>query len=227
VVARAIQIEGGPAGIDSNPVDVTGRIRDGVAAVASKILGAGAGWVTDVLGWNPGAEAKLALSKLLARRRRELTLKALPVPGDVLYYQRLGSSIRKHVRDEVRDLERPIVALGHSLGAIVLVDALFGRDREELGVAELVTFGAQSPMLKVIGAIDDVQPPENIKWLNIWTRYDFISFLAGGIWPAATDVSVAIDVGFPDAHGAYYETPAFYDHIRALPMVSQILSGNG
>lgn len=222
VVARAIELQSGPPSLDFDLGAAAGRLGDGIAAVAGKLLGVGGGIVGDVFGLDLGAAAKLALSKRLAKRRHEYTLKALPVPGDVLFYQRHGGSIRDAVRTEIAELPRPIVALGHSLGAIVLVDTLFGPDAQDQGVQELVTFGAQSSMLQVIGAIDPLQAPA-IRWTNVWTRYDFISFLAGRLWPEATDVEVRIEVGFPDSHGLYYETKGFYDAIKAGPLAADIL----
>lgn len=224
VVARAIEIEPHPPGAEMDLGDLTARIRRGVGAIGQRLVGGTTSLVAGWFGIDLGREAKLVLSRHLAQRRNELTRRALPAPADVLSYQRRGGRIRDWVREELRNAEPPVVALGHSLGAIILVDTLFGPEAEDVGVGLLVTFGAQSAILAVTNAIDDVTP--TIPWVNIWTPFDFISFLAGKVWPGkVTDVSIDVGVGFPDAHGAYYDTRAFFDVIKAQPAAATVLQG--
>lgn len=148
------------------------------------------------------------------------------VPADVLFYQRRGAAARAFLRQELAGLQSPVVAMGHSLGGIALVDALFGPDApadpKDLNVALLITFGSQSAMLRSFGALDPVAP--TVPWMNIWTMYDFVSFRAHEFWPGAQDVQIPIEVGFPDSHGAYFTTKAFFDAIRANAIVQQLLA---
>ncbi len=217
VAARALELDraAAPPMEGLLGVDIGASILALAGGVANQLVGA----LTSVVGWvgpslKPGA--LLALSRLAAPQRLSLmTSRQFLIPTDVLFYQRKGAAVRAHLREELAGLDRPIVALGHSLGGIALVDALFGPDAPgpaEHGVSLLVTFGSQSAMLGAIGALDAVTP--TIPWTNIWTLYDFVSFRAGVLWPGATDVGIPMEIGFPNSHGAYYTTPAFFDAVR-------------
>ena len=232
VVARAVKKAPASPGIGAPSLkEISDKIGRGVAAVGQTILnGAGAivgNVVGDVVGSGIGDAAKLELSKRLAPHRLEIMKKNILVAADVLAYQRRGAAMRAAVAKELDKCEPPVVAMGHSLGGILLVDALFGPSGAKHGCELLITFGSQSAMLAAIYAIDAVTP--SVPWINIWTRYDFVSFLAGNLWPnsdtkkGAIDKEVHINVGFPDSHGMYYETDEFYDVIRAQPVAKAIL----
>jgi len=221
VSAVAIKAEGtGAFGLG----DITSAIGAAAGAIAERLLGSGVLSVAGSwIGTNLGPPLKLALSRRLARERGSIMRKGILVPTDVLYYQRNGAEIRQFIRDEISELDPPVVALGHSLGGIILVDALFSPDTEKTAVELLVTFGSQSAFLQSVGALGALSP--NVRWINIWTRYDFASFLVAQIWPGLVeDVEVPIEVGFPDSHSAYYTTPAFIDRIKAEPAVRAILA---
>lgn len=205
------------------PGDLVKAVGAVAGAIGKALLGSGvASVVGSWLGTNLGPPAKLALSKRLARERGQFMRKSILVPADVLFYQRNGEEIRSWVRMEIGKLEPPVVALGHSLGGIILVDALFTPDSPKTNVELLITFGSQSAFLQSIGALGPLTP--NLPWLNLWTRYDFASFLAGSMWPGLVrDVEIPIDVGFPDAHGAYYESAQFFTEIKAHPIVKEVL----
>jgi hypothetical protein len=218
VAARALELDraAAPPMEGLLGVDIGASILAVAGSVANHLVGA----LTSVVGWvgpslKPGA--LLALSRLAAPQRLSLmTSRQFLTPTDVLFYQRRGAAVRAHIREELAGLDRPIVALGHSLGGIALVDTLFGPDAQapaDHGVGLLVTFGSQSAMLGAIGALDAVNP--TIPWTNIWTMYDFVSFRASVLWPGATDVGIPMEIGFPDSHGAYYTTPAFFDAVRS------------
>ena len=82
-----------------------------------------------------------------------------------------------------------------------------------------MTFGSQSAFLASIGALDEVRP--TLPWLNVWSRNDFVSFLAGGLWPGQVDRprSSVLGVGFPESHGAYAGEPAFFQAYHGPPGV--------
>lgn len=220
-VARAVQRQAQPAGAFG--FDILGAAKDALATVA---MGNGALSVVGAwLGPMLSGAAALWVSRRLATRRQSIMQDHILVAADVLYYQRHGNAIRDHVRAEIASLKAPRLALGHSLGGIILVDALFGPGVGKPAVDLLVTFGSQAAFLGAIGALDVVIP--DAPWLNIWTRYDFVSFIAGGIWPdvpSVTDVEIPIEVGFPESHGAYYDASAFYDAIRSHPRAAAILA---
>jgi len=221
VSAVAIRNEGaGAFGLG----DIASAIGAAAGAIAERVLGSGVLSVAGSwIGTNLGPALKLALSRRLAQERGKIMRKGILVPTDVLYYQRNGAEIREFIRSEISELDPPVVALGHSLGGIILVDALFTPDQEKTAVELLITFGSQSAFLRSVGALGPLTP--NLRWVNIWTRYDFASFLAAQIWPGLVeDVEVPIDVGFPDSHAAYYTTPAFINRIKAEPAVQAILA---
>jgi hypothetical protein len=204
--------------------DVLSAVGGVASGVARQILGSGVASVVGSWGGTtllPGL--KLGLTKQLAQDRAAIMRKTALVPTDVLFYQRHGASIRDGIREEIAQLDGPVIALGHSLGGIILVDTLFEDGAPDTKVELLVTFGSQSAYLQCVQALDPLTPKG--RWVNIWTPYDFVSFIAGGMWPGLVeDVKIPIDVGFPDAHGAYYQTPAFLDVLKAQAEIAAVLA---
>ena len=204
--------------------DVVGAIAKATGAIAERILGSGAmSAIGTWVGASLGPALKLALSRRLAQDREAIMRRVVLVPTDVVFYQRNGAACREFVRGELEAVEAPVVAVGHSLGGILLVDTLFGADARDVGVSHLITFGSQSAFLQSVGALGEVTP--SLPWINIWTRYDFVSFLAGAMWPGLVeDVEIPMAIGFPDSHASYYLTDAFIDVLRAQPSVQAILA---
>lgn len=219
--AAALAEQGGGAFGVGDVLSAVGGVASGIAR---QILGSGiASVVGNLAGTTLLPGLKLGLSKQLAQDRAAIMRKTALVPTDVLFYQRHGARIRDGIRQEIAQLDGPVVVLGHSLGGIILVDTLFEDGAPDTKVELLVTFGSQSAYLQCVQALDPLTPKG--RWVNIWTRYDFVSFVAGGMWPGLVeDVEIPIDVGFPDAHGAYYQTPAFLDVLRAQPEIAAILA---
>jgi hypothetical protein len=221
--ARAVQRQGpkvvsGAFGFNIK-LDPIAKVKEAL----SKAAMGGVGIIGSTVGELGGPIARW-LSEQFAKRRTPLMQQQVLVAADVLFYQRHSAAIRAHVRKEIQDLKAPRLVMGHSLGGIILVDTLFGEDAVPIDVDLLVTFGSQSPLLQALEAFGDVTPGA-IPWLNIWTRFDFVSFLAGGLWPGkVTDEEIAVDVGFPEAHGAYYEAREFYDKIRGHPASAAVLT---
>jgi hypothetical protein len=156
---------------------------------------------------------------VLLQRRAGLMLEILGL-ADVLVYQRDGDAIRSVVRErlaEASDAGRPIIALGNSLGGIILVDLLRepGGPRPDL----LVTVGSQSGALQTFGALGTSVGPPFQPWLNIYDERDFLAFLAAPMWPdepGIEDRRVDLGLGFPEAHGpAYLADQAVFDAIFA------------
>ncbi|MEK6720812.1 MAG: hypothetical protein AABZ33_09105 [Chloroflexota bacterium] len=184
------------------------------------------GPLSGVSAWLPpevGRQIALWASRELARRRKQLMREHVVPVADVLYYQRNGKDIRAHVRGEIDRCSKPGIVIGHSLGGIILVETLFGKGGSAENVGLLVTFGSQAPFLSAIGALDMIVP--TVPWLNIVTRYDFLSFCASRLWPGkVTDHEIVIERGFPEAHDAYYQTQAFYDAILKHPAARRVLA---
>ena len=185
----------------------------------------GGGPLAAVGAWvGPKLTAPLALwaSQKLAPRRSQIMHESLLPAIDVLFYQRNGQAIRDHVAGEIAALEAPRLVIGHSLGGIILVDTLFGPDAPSTDVALLVTFGSQAPFLAAFGALGDDTP--RLPWLNFWTRYDFVSFLAAGIWQDRVDDRELprSRSGSPAAHGAYYDSDEMGKQIREHPAAAGV-----
>ncbi len=182
------------------------------AVTGSGVLSAAGTFLAPLLGSN----IMLWATQQVAPHRAEIMHAHILVAADVLFYERNGGRVRDHLRAEVAALPKPVVAMGHSLGGIALVDALFGPGAAPADVALLVTFGSQSAFLASIGALDVVTP--TLPWLNIWSRNDFVSFLAAGLWPGqVVDHELVLGVGFPESHGAYAGEPAFFQAITGHP----------
>lgn len=159
-------------------------------------------------------------------RRTSLMGMSTPAAGDVLYYQRRGEVILRFVADCLRGLPRPVVAVGHSLGGIMLVDLLSQPDAPPVDL--LVTAGSQAPMLYAIDALErlrrgETEPRPFTPWLNIYNRRDFLSFCAGRVFSGAPgagsghwirDEEVDPGVPFPESHSAYWYHDRVYQLIR-------------
>jgi hypothetical protein len=171
---------------------------------------------------------KQAMNFAAERRATVMGLNARTI-ADVLSYQRRSEGIRTAIETDLKTVgKRPIVALGHSLGGIALVDVL-SRDGHP-PVDLLVTVGSQSPMLFAFDALDLIRPGSTVRpftpWLNIYSRQDFVSFLAAKIFkgvggnaePRITDVAIEMELPFPDSHSGYWADDRVWHQVkRAWP----------
>jgi alpha-beta hydrolase superfamily lysophospholipase len=156
-----------------------------------------------------------------ASHREDLMAAATPAAGDVLYYQRRGGEMLDLLTQELAGCQPPVVAVGHSLGGIMLVDLLSRRDHPRVDL--LVTAGSQSPMLYAIDALEGIrwgkaETRPFTPWLNIYNRHDFLSFRATRIFNGVSsirDEEVDPGVPFPESHSAYWYHPKVYELIRA------------
>ena len=223
-LARAVERDPGAVGRAGIVGLDLGWLADRAGDLAGSILGGGL--ISTVEAWIvPQLTPALSLwaSKRLAPRRRAFMHDHLLVAADVLRYQRHGEQIREYVRAEIKALDTPRMVMGHSLGGIIAVDTLFGPDAVDLDVSLLVTFGSQSAMLAAIDALDPVTP--TIPWLNLWATYDFVSFLDAGLWPSLVeDHEIVLDIGFPAAHGSYFESDELGRLVRAHPAAAGIFT---
>jgi hypothetical protein len=188
--------------------------------LAKAVLGVALGTlVLGYLGIDVGTEVKRWATDVVVPHRVEIMQAVLPGPADILVYLHAGSRIRQIVRQSIADAaaSRPVVAMGSSLGAVILLDAL--REDASSRPDLMVTVGSQSPLLQVIGALDDAgdRPPFQ-PWLNVNDRRDLLGFWAERVWPdqpGVIDTEVDMGVGFPDSHGAtYLSEPQVYVAIR-------------
>jgi hypothetical protein len=164
--------------------------------------------------------ASRAVTESVEGRRAQIMSSASPAIADILYYQRRGDDVRRFVAKTLTNLERPVVAVGHSLGGVILVDLLSQQDAPTVDL--LVTAGSQAPYFYAIDALGDLRPGNRVTpftpWLNVYNPDDFLSFYASREFDGVlgiTDVMVDPGVPFPEAHSAYWEHDPVYAAIRA------------
>jgi hypothetical protein len=202
-------------------VAVNGVVRDQlVDRLADEMVEGDRGLVTDWIKDKVVGFAKRKATALASNRREGLMGASLPAIGDILFYQRRGDQVRQFVGQQLAGLERPVVAVGHSLGGIILVD-LLAQEQAPL-VDRLITVGSQSPLFFAIDALDRLRPGQQdplpfTPWLNIYSRNDLLSFLATGVFPGVdgiTDVEVDAGVPFPESHSAYWQLDRVFELIK-------------
>jgi hypothetical protein len=152
------------------------------------------------------------LTSFGAHRRGKLSDSTTPSAGDVIRYQSRGEEIRKFIAARVKTTSATVI-LAHSLGGIACVDWLASTAYQEDGpkIDHLITVGSQAPYFYEIDALVS-RPygaglPDSFpkKWLNIYDRADFLSYLAAPVFPDhARDVEVDNGQPFPDSHSAYW-----------------------
>jgi hypothetical protein len=202
-------------------VAVNAVVRDQlVDRLAEAMVEGDRGLVTDWIKDRALGFAKRKATALATSRREGLMAGSLPGIGDILYYQRRGDQVRQFVGEQLTGLERPVVAVGHSLGGIILVDLL---TQEQAPVIDrLITVGSQSPLFFAIDALDRLRPGQQAPlpftpWLNIYSRNDLLSFLATGVFPGVdgiTDIEVDAGVPFPESHSAYWQLDRVFELIK-------------
>ncbi len=152
---------------------------------------------------------------------------AAPFLADVAFYLRHGETFRDYVEEQMRGLEPPVVAVGHSLGGVILVDLLSQGDRREVEL--LVTAGTQAPLLYALHSLENLSPDDPATmpfapWLNVYNPNDFLSFCAQPIFahvPGVIDERIEPKgIPFPAAHGAYWREN------RVFERISEVLAAN-
>lgn len=154
--------------------------------------------------------------------------------ADVLGYLRDPGAVIGPMSERLLDIRRaaggrPVVAVGLSLGGIILVDTLAslltddrrpGPDRRPADL--LVTVGSQSAALRAMGVMpsaprDVVHPVLFSPWLNVWHEHDYLSYPVGAVFEHLDDVCDrrAVQRGaFPAVHSGYLNRSSrFFDHL--------------
>ncbi len=167
--------------------------------------------------------ALYGLSALGAHRRGKLMEGSSPIAGDILLYQARGKAMRDYIRERIRATGAKVL-LAHSLGGVACVDLLI--EEAERGVKLLVTAGSQAPYFYEINALqgraydsaaspDQRLPQDFPKWLNVYDRRDFLSFVGSGVFGTRiTDVRVNNSQPFPRSHGGYWSNDHTWEAIR-------------
>ena len=156
---------------------------------------------------------------IIRRMNRGLLMGSGTTLADVLRYIDDPKLVRRHVKAEFQaavtspeNEGRSVIALGLSLGGIMLADVL--RDKETVKPAGLITIGSQYSALRRLGVVDlnTNQEPLFSPWVNIWHKNDLLSYPAGitfasGIGQGGGDEVVDIRSKrrgiFPKVHSGY------------------------
>jgi hypothetical protein len=154
--------------------------------------------------------------------------------ADVLGYLRDPGAVIGPAAERLVEIRRgaggrPVVAVGLSLGGIILVDTLASLLRDEVRPEGdrrpadlLVTVGSQSAALRAMGVMpsaprDVVHPTLFTPWLNVWHEHDYLSYPAGAVFEHLGDVCDrrAVQRGaFPGVHSGYLNRSSrFFDHL--------------
>jgi hypothetical protein len=156
--------------------------------------------------------------------------------ADVLGYLKNPTAVIEPTAERLLEVrkgagERPLVAVGLSLGGIILVDTLAGMlgDTGDDGPGRapadlLVTVGSQSAALRAMGVMpsaprDVIHPRLFTPWLNVWHEHDYLSYPAGAMFEHLGDVTDrrAVQRGaFPGVHSGYLnKSSRFFEHLGA------------
>ncbi|MFI5262615.1 MAG: hypothetical protein ACHQZR_08690 [Candidatus Limnocylindrales bacterium] len=145
--------------------------------------------------------------------------------ADAVYYLHHGEAMRADLlawmaSQPARD-DRPRLAVGLSLGGLLLVDALTAAPQPY--VDALVTLGSQAPLIYQTGGLTSlpraVPPPTPFRpWLNVWDPDDYMSFPMRDVFGADPRLVDRLIVdptsSFPDNHSNYFDNPEAYDAIE-------------
>jgi hypothetical protein len=160
---------------------------------------------------------KRAATHVLRRHRNDFSNSAALPIGDILLYQSRGAEVRNFIRKKINNAAPPVTVIAHSLGGIAAVDLLALPNPPS--VARLITLGSQSPLLYEIGALTSLKLPEALpagfpRWLNLYDRNDFLSYVAHRLFPEVEDVEIESGQPFPESHGAYFNNTKVWETVR-------------
>lgn len=202
--------------VDAEASDIPGPNRALRQSLFNRLI---ADWDQQVYGLGAffASMLKRAVTQVLRHHRESFSDSAVLPIGDILLYQSRGEQVRQFIRDKIDAATPPVTLIAHSLGGIACVDLLLLPDPPV--VERLVTVGSQSPFFYEIGALYSLKPPAPLPsdfppWLNLYDRNDFLSYVAGRLWPAVKDVEVESGNPFPESHGAYFADEAVWRTIR-------------
>ena len=151
--------------------------------------------------------------------------------GDVFTYLHDGA-VRDRVRGVVRESlvaaheargSGKLVAIGHSLGGVILADLLSAPEAAglpaNLKVDALLTVGSQPGLFQSLRLFAPDAPPLPKpacvgRWINVFDPMDPLAFRANPIWPDVQDLSFDSITGLASAHTTYFKRPQFFGRCR-------------
>ncbi|MDB9380059.1 hypothetical protein, partial [Nodularia sphaerocarpa] len=217
IVAASIQLCD-PRFISYTPINHSKNLRDETVDSITRELTQD----TQSRGVGFGLNLYMAIGKFLGNRHLErergsVTNATYPFAGDILFYQAKGENIREFIKEQIKNVEPPVVLLAHSLGGIACVDLLIAQELPQVEL--LITVGSQAPFLYEINSLQSLSygyplPDYFPKWLNIYDLRDVLSYVGEGLFPnQIKDIQVDNQQPFPESHGAYWYNSATWDAI--------------
>jgi hypothetical protein len=163
----------------------------------------------------------------------------VPYLGDIIVYQGMRDQFHRTVRSYIPGgygtIDRPIKAIGHSLGGVMLFDLAVSTSAPPVWLSHLVTLGSQPSFFHLQHRRSDsvreyagepvTLPPMIRAWTNVLDDDDWLSFavepvfrLSGGgsprdMWVDNTEGAYS-DVFTLAAHNLYWGNPAVHAIIR-------------
>ena len=164
--------------------------------------------------------------------------------GDIVAYQARKADIHGLIWAEIDKhapgygtKERPINAIAHSLGGVILFDAAVEPQAEhrQLWLRSLTTFGSQAAFFHLIDPRRDLLrydgrsspvklPPSIARWTNLWDPMDLLAFTAGTVFRLADDsrpLDIPVQTPFSLladekgwAHSIYWRTPELVEAVE-------------
>lgn len=200
-------------------LSLNGKLRDEIVdQIVAELGGTEKGLISGVRKRISGI-IRRRINNTLQSKRSGFSEKYSGTLGDILMYQARGQELRDFVRQKIEPLEGKTIVIAHSLGGIMCVDLLLEKEPPKIDL--LVTVGSQAPILYELNALvgmeynPNVKLPEKFpKWLNIYDRNDFLSYVGEKIFPEKIiDFEVDSQQSFPQSHGAYWANKKVWDEI--------------
>lgn len=163
--------------------------------------------------------------------------------GDIFVYQAGKDKLQQRIWDEINahapgygTAGRPIHAIGHSLGGLLLFDAAVRPkdDPKRLYLKSLTTFGSQPAFFHILDQRPElaayrrgqkVRLPETIgRWTNLWDAMDLLAFTASTVFELHNGTN-PVDIPIQDPlsqiitekgwmHSVYWKTEALVEAIH-------------
>jgi hypothetical protein len=160
--------------------------------------------------------AQAADDRLRGLLRAGISENIVPYLGDILVYQGMRDQFHRTVRSYIPSgygtIDRPIKAIGHSLGGVILFDLAVSTSGPAIWFSHLVTLGSQasffhlqhrrSDSVKEFAGKPVTLPPMLTAWTNVLDDDDWLSFSVEPIFRLA-DGSSPRDCWVDNTAGEY------------------------
>ncbi len=239
----------GEAGDDDDdavePIDAaddTAFVEAARASIESPAAYAFGDHLADAAAWIAHRSRNLVSTGLVDVFRDDLNPLVARFMGDIFVYLQDGPQ-RQAIQDRIRPClvdahqaaqanGEALVAIGHSLGGVILYDMLSDPGGAglpaNLEVDVLATVGSQVGVFEEFklyaGSDSQIPRPERAKvpaparighWINVFDPVDLLSFRCEPIFEGVKDYQFSSGTGLISAHGAYFQRPRFFARLKA------------